>query len=224
MVSETCMQLIEIKECFRMVQASWRKFRARVAFAVIKRDAKMRKPRSATAMLALALALGGCGGVPLSPQAPVAFDLNGHWVLNEPLSDPPPNRRRLQARADRGLLNAERPGRRSNVGMLAFVVEDFPVLSSSSMVIEQDQHSMGIRYANGAYRDVSWGVRKRGLWQVSAGWLEGELVISSKAPDATARESMRLSENGRQMTVSVEVKSGGDNLNALRTFDRVSPR
>ena len=207
-----------------MEQASWRKLRAKAASLAIRCGARMRKPRSVTAMLALTLAVGGCTGVPLSPQAPAAFDLNGHWVLNEPLSDPPPNRRRLQAQADRGLLNAERPGRRSNAGMLAFVVEDFPVLSSRSMVIEQDQHSMGIRYENGAYRDVSWGVRKRGLWQVSAGWLEGELVISSKAPDATARESMRLSGNGRRMTVSVQVKSGGDNLNAVRTFDRVSPR
>ena len=83
---------------------------------------------------------------------------------------------------------------------------------------------MGIRYENGAYRDVSWGERKRGLWQVSAGWLEGALVISSKASDASARESMRLSDNGQRMTVRVEVKSGGDNLSVLRTFDRVSGR
>ena len=184
----------------------------------------MYKPRSIPAMLTLALALGGCGGVPLDPKAPAAFDLNGHWVLHQALSDPPPDRRRLQARADRKLLGTGQPRRQSTAGLLAFVVEDFPVLAASSMIIEQDQQSMGIRYENGTYRDVSWGERKRGLWQVSAGWLEGELVISSKAPDADARESMRLSENGQRMTIRVEVKSGGDSLNVLRTFDRVSRR
>lgn len=184
----------------------------------------MRKFRSITAVLALALAVGGCGSVPLDPQAPAEFDLNGHWVLHEALSDPPPDRRRLQARADRKLMGAGPPSRRSTAGLLAFVVEDFPVLASRSMVIEQDRQSMGIRYENGAYRDVSWGERKRGLWQVSAGWLEGMLVISSKARDADARESIHLSENGQRMTVRVEVKSGGDSLNVLRTFDRVSRR
>ena len=188
------------------------------------RTARMQKLRSGAALLTLAFALGGCGGVPLDPQAPAEFDLNGHWVLHQALSDPPPDRRRLQARADRQLLSTGQPSRRPNVGLLAFVVEDFPVLASRSMVIEQDRQSMGIRYENGAYRDVSWGERKRGLWQVSAGWLEGALVISSKASDASARESMRLSDNGQRMTVRVEVKSGGDNLSVLRTFDRVSGR
>lgn len=175
-------------------------------------------------MLTLAAVLGGCGSVPLDPQVPAGFDLNGHWVLREALSDPPPDRRRLQARADRKLLDAGPPGRRSTAGLLAFVVDDFPVLASRSMIIEQDRQSMGIRYENGAYRDVSWGQRQRGLWQVFAGWLEGELVISSKAQDAAARESMRLSADGRRMTIRVEVKSAGDSLNAVRTFDRVSQR
>lgn len=188
------------------------------------RTTKMQKFRSGAALLTLAFALGGCGGVPLDPQAPPEFDLNGHWVLHQALSDPPPDRRRLQARADKELLSAGPSRRQSTPGLLAFVVEDFPVLASRSMVIEQDRQSMGIRYENGVYRDVSWGERKRGLWQVSAGWLEGALVISSKASDASARESMRLSDNGQRMTVRVEVRSGGDNLSVQRTFDRVSGR
>ena len=174
------------------------------------------------AAFALLMAVAGCGSVPLDTEAPTRFDLNGHWVLHPGLSDPPPDGRRLQAESDRGFLEGRRLGGGGG-GMLAFVVEDFPVLKSKSMVIEQDQRSMGIRYENGAYRDVSWGERKRGLWRVSAGWLEGSLVIASKAADATARETLRLSEDGRRMTVAVEVKSGGSSLSAVRTFDRVSP-
>ena len=172
----------------------------------------------------LILAFGGCGSVPLDPEAPKGFDLNGQWVINPVLSDPPPNERRLQAQADRALLEIDRMGQRRRLGMLAFVTADFPVLASKSMIIEQDSQSMGIRYANGTYRDVSWGQRRRGLWEVEAGWTEEGLIIASKADDARATETMRLRNGGRQLAITIEIKSAGDALSALRVFDRVSGR
>ncbi len=167
-------------------------------------------------------ALGGCGSTPLDPEAPTEFDLNGHWVINRALSDPPPDEGRLRAEADRALVEMGRPGQRRRTGMLAFVAADFPVLASKSMIIEQDPQSMGIRYASGAYRDVSWGQRRRGLWEVNAGWTEAGLVIASRADDASATETLRLREDGRQLAINVEIKSGGDALSAVRVFDRVS--
>ena len=172
----------------------------------------------------LLMALAGCGSVPLDPEAPAGFDLNGHWVINLALSDPAPNERRLQAQADRALLEMDRMGQRRRMGMLAFVTADFPVLASKSMIIEQDAQSMGIRYESGAYRDVSWGERRRGLWEVEAGWTEEGLVIASKADDARATETMRLRKSGRQLAISIEIKSAGDGLSAVRVFDRVSGR
>ena len=168
------------------------------------------------------VALGGCGSVPLDPEAPRGFDLNGHWVINRGLSDPPPNERRLQAEADRALLEMGRRGQRRRMGMLAFVTADFPVLASKSMIIEQDPQSMGIRYESGAYRDVSWGQRRRGLWEVNAGWTNEGLVIASRADDASATETMRLREDGRQLAITIEIKSVGDAFSAVRVFDRVS--
>ena len=168
------------------------------------------------------LALAGCGSVPLDPEAPTGFDLNGQWVINPVLSDPPPNERRLQAQADRALLEIGRVGQRRRMGMLAFVTADFPVLASKSMIIEQDSQSMGIRYASGAYRDVSWGERQRGLWEVNAGWTEEGLVIVSKADDARATETLRLRKGGRQLAITIEIKSAGDALSAVRVFDRVA--
>ncbi len=168
------------------------------------------------------LALGGCGSVPLDTEAPTGFNLNGDWVINQALSDPPPNERRLQAEADQALVKMGRVGQRKRMGMLAFVTADFPVLASKSMVIEQDARSMGIRYASGAYRDVSWGQRRRGLWEVNAGWTEAGLVIASRADDASATETMRLRKDGRQLAIAVEIKSGGDALSAVRVFDRVA--
>jgi len=168
------------------------------------------------------LALGGCGSIPLDTEAPTGFNLNGDWVINQALSDPPPNERRLQAEADQALVKMGRVGQRKRMGMLAFVTADFPVLAAKSMLIEQDAQSMGIRYASGAYRDVSWGQRRRGLWEVNAGWTEAGLVIASRADDAIATETMRLRKDGRQLAITVEIKSAGDALSALRVFDRVA--
>ena len=168
------------------------------------------------------LTLSGCGNIPLDPKAPTGFDLNGHWVINLALSDPPPNERRLQAEADRALVDMGRMGQRRRMGMLAFVTADFPVLASKSMIIEQDPQSMGIRYASGAYRDVSWGERQRGLWEVNAGWTDEGLVIASRADDANATETMRLRKDGRQVAITIEINSAGEALSAVRVFDRVS--
>ena len=167
-------------------------------------------------------ALPACSSVPLDEEPPVRFEIGGQWVLNAELSDPPPNTRQIMARADRDFV-AGRIGSPSG-GALAFVTQDFPVLEARSMVIEQDDDSMGIRYDTGVYRDVSWGERKRGLWKVSAGWFEGNLVVRSKASDATGRETFRLSENGQTLTVEVEANSDGEKLAVRRIFERVPGR
>ena len=177
--------------------------------------------RNLVGALAL-LAAVGCGGVPLDEKPPVRYDIDGQWVLNAELSDPPPNTRQIMARADRDFAEG-RIGLPSG-GALAFVTQDFPVLEAKSMVIEQDNDSMGIRYDTGVYRDVSWGDRKRGLWEVSAGWLEGDLVILSRATDATGRETFRLSENRQTLVVLVEANSDGEKLVAERIFERVPAR
>lgn len=169
------------------------------------------------------VAVVACSGVPLDAQPPARYDLGGQWVLNAELSDPPPNTRQIMARADRDFAEG-RIGAPSG-GALAFVTQDFPVLEAKSMVIEQDSDSMGISYDNGVYRDVSWGERRRGLWKVSAGWFEGDLVILSKASDATGRETFQLSENGQTLVVAVVANSDGEKLTAQRVFERVpAPR
>ena len=163
--------------------------------------------------------LAACSGVPLDVEPPGRFDIGGQWALDAERSDPPPNTRQIMARADRDFVQ----GRVAlpSGGALAFVTQDFPVLAAKSMVIEQNSDSMGIRYDTGVYRDVSWGERKRGLWKVSAGWFEGDLVIFSKASDTTGRETFRLSGHGQTLVVEVEADSDGEKLAATRVFERV---
>ncbi len=163
--------------------------------------------------------VAACSSAPVLVEPPQRFDIDGQWALNTELSDPPPNSREILARADQEFV-AGRVGVPQG-GALAFVTQDFPVLEARSMHIEQDDDSMGIRYDNGLYRDVSWGKRKRGLWDVSAGWFEGNLVIVSKTSDASGRETLSLSANGQTLKILVEANSDGEKLIAFRVFERV---
>lgn len=160
-------------------------------------------PRHAAWILALLL-LAGCRATPPSPQIPVGFDLSGAWRLVAAESDTPPTVHVLRARG----------------GMLHLVVQDFPILRAQRMIIEQDRESMGLSFDGGEYRDVSWGTRKRGLWEIQAGWLEGDLVVLSRASDADARETFRLAPDGQRLVVRVDVRSGSERLALTRTFAR----
>lgn len=150
------------------------------------------------------LLAAGCSGIELESQVPAGFDLSGHWQLVEDASDASPDRRRLRAQG----------------GMLGFVTRDFPVLTAQQMHIEQGPDSMGISYGVGNYRDISWGTRQRGLWEVRAGWHEGKLLIISAASDARARETYTLGEDGRRLRIDVAVASGGDDVDVTRVFRR----
>ncbi|MEQ8859209.1 MAG: hypothetical protein RIC56_11210 [Pseudomonadales bacterium] len=161
-------------------------------------------PAVLTAALVMMLLLGACTGMDLEPSPPPQFDLSGRWVLLEDASDDAPTRRVLRARG----------------GMLSFVTQDFPVLRAREMRIEQSRDSMGVRYDEADYRDVSWGTRKRGLWEVRAGWSEGRLIIISDARDADGQEIFTLSPDGRRLTVDVRVVSSGDDVNVTRVFER----
>lgn len=97
---------------------------------------------------------------------------------------------------------------------------DFPVLTTRHMHIEQSHDSMGVRYDTGDYRDVSWGVRQRGLWEVNAGWEEGRLLILSEAPDASAEETVTLLEGGSRLAVRLVIEADGGKLAVNRQFTR----
>ena len=159
--------------------------------------------RALIASVAL-LCLTACGRIQLDPQRPADFDLTGTWVLVEEASEAPPSTRRLRSRG----------------GMLAFIIQDFPVLRAREMRIEPSGDSMGVRYIPGGYRDVSWGTRTRGLWEVRAGWHEGSLVILSVADDARARETLTLSADGRRLDVAVRIDARGEDLDVVRVFRR----
>ena len=148
---------------------------------------------------------------------PSSFNLTGTWVLNEGESDAPPDTDEIRRQEDVDVLRGrQRDARASGV----FVVHDFPVVGAIRMVIEQDDHSMGIDYADGGYRDVTWGERVRDYWTIRAGWRDDALVIESSREPISGTETMRLEDGGKQLRVEVFVRTGGQDVRTVRVFDR----
>ncbi len=150
------------------------------------------------------LLVAACAGNPLDYTPAAGFDISGDWLLVPEISGAPPPRNQLRARGS----------------MMAFVSQDFPVLRARRLHIEQNRDSMGVTFDGSRYRDVSWGVRQRGLWNVEAGWLEGALVIVSDAKDGEARETIMLSPDRQMLTIDIELKAGRENLALTRIFTR----
>ena len=160
--------------------------------------------------------VAGCESTLEEPPPPI-FDLSGVWELNSQASDAAPDLREIRRLEDRDVLRGrQRDAEASSI----FVTEDFPVLDAARMTIEQDARSMGIRYGDGTYRDISWGERERGFWTIRAGWREGALVIDSRRNLTRGRETMRLEQGGRRLRVEVSVETGGRDVDSVRVFER----
>jgi hypothetical protein len=146
-----------------------------------------------------------CDVLRLETIVPDGFDLSGDWELIADESDPAPQVSELRRQ---GLA-------------ISFATQDFPVLSAQAMTIEQNADSMGVQFDQGMYRDVTWGKRVRGLWDINVGWDGGTLYIISKANDASAKESMRLEDGGERLAVSVRIEAEGESFSANRIYRRV---
>ena len=171
--------------------------------------------RLAFAIACTVLAASAC--TPLNTNVPRGFDLTGVWVLDEYLSDPAPDLKAIRRREDRKVAR----GRQSNAGgSAAFVTQDFPVLRAERLRIEQDADSMGIRYDQDVYRDVSWGERDRDFWSVRAGWEENTLVIRSVRGGTKGKEMLVLEDGGDRLHVTVSVDTEGEDVHAVRIFTR----
>ena len=181
-------------------------------------------PPTMRAILAISVlaALTACSTTPSLSTEP-SFNLSGKWRLVPDESDAPPNPRNAMNRVSRESIE-RRPGRsaakaRVRGAVFAFVTQDFPVLTANRMRIEQSGDSMGIDYTPGTYRDVSWGRRERGIWEVYAGWDETEaLIIDSRGNDIRAVERMILRPDGR-LQVDVTVNADKRQLDLTRVFE-----
>ena len=104
---------------------------------------------------------------------------------------------------------------------LAFIAHDFQVLKAKRLKIEQGSDSMGVQHWPGVYRDVTWGQRERGLWEVYAGWELNDLLIQSSSKDMRVLERYRQ-ENKDQLRVQISINADGETIELQRVFRRES--
>jgi hypothetical protein len=188
----------------------------------------LRNPARSLVLLVCASVLGGCSTIDLDESIPLVFDLNGEWTLNQGLSELLPHEQKaleqaaIKAKNTVAGSSTTSRSRRRQGGAMAFVDHDFPVLAAREMKIEQNADSMGISYDRGNYRDVSWGYRERGLWEIHAGWSEeGYLVIYSETRGAQVKETYSLEEGRNRLVVVIDVDVEDQrNFEVTRVYDR----
>ncbi len=174
----------------------------------------------------ICISIVGCSSIELSDINANGVVFTGDWVLDADRSDVSPNFRKAVRRGevrDGVEPRARTRGRNGGVSPLgsgiSFVTHDFQVLDAEALVIEQSADSMGVRYTPGVYRDVSWGERQRGLWEVYAGWEGDDIVILSEAPDLRVTERFALRDRDR-LLITVEVRADGEEFEVNRHFTR----
>ena len=87
------------------------------------------------------------------------------------------------------------------------------------MIIELAGDSMGVKHEPGVYRDVSWGERRRGIWQVQAGWEKDVLVVASRTTGIRVVERYRLLAPNR-LQVTLHIRADGNKRQVQRYFRR----
>ncbi len=178
--------------------------------------------RAACLMVCMVATLGACSSAPnLSTVNPQGVDLSGTWIVDfaasgsvADLGDP-----RRPGVSQPGRMTRRDALRIAKGSDLEFITVDFQVLRADKLDIELSRESMGIRYHPGVYRDISWGQRQRGLWEVTAGWEENELVIISEAGRLRVVETLsRTAPNELSIRVNIKVERGEQEI--VRVFNR----
>ena len=166
------------------------------------------------------LCLLGCSALDLDQRKPEKVDFSGHWELNLPLSEGViENPRSRNDVFDSDLIKTEGLARADLLDPFVFVSHDFHIINAQSLTIELDPISAGLDYQPGTYRDVTFGERRRGLWDIYAGWDGDDLVILSRADKLQVRERISLvSPNRLRIIVGIEAEK--KNRDFVKVFDR----
>jgi len=170
--------------------------------------------------LSIMLSLTSCSALDLDQRKPEEIDFSGHWVLNlllsEGATENPTSPKSVRATDQ---IRTEGMARADLLDPFVFVSHDFHIIDALSLTIELDPVSAGLSYQPGTYRDVSFGERRRGLWNIYAGWDGDDLVILSRANNLQVMERMSL-VNPKRLRVIVGIQAEKENRDLVKVFDR----
>ena len=166
------------------------------------------------------LCLVACSALDLDQRKPKKVDFSGHWELNLPLSEGVTENSRPQKDVfDPDQIRTEGMASADLLDPFVFVSHDFHIINAQSLTIELDPVSAGLNYQPGTYRDVTFGERRKGLWDIYAGWDGDDLVILSRADKLQITERYSpVSPNRLRIMVGIEVER--ENRDFVKVFDR----
>ena len=160
------------------------------------------------------IALVGCAS--LDYTLPETFDLSGSWNLVEEASDSfdlsdvwSDDDQRIIAGGDVDPTEFAR-----------FIEQDFPVVSSDSIRIEQDQESMGIQFQDAPYKDYSWGKQTRSGWRIEVGWVDDSLIIEKTRGNVKGTETYKWNPHSQALQIEVVVRSRGKSIKLDRVYTK----
>ena len=162
----------------------------------------------------------GCSALDLDQRKPEKVDFSGHWKLNLPLSEGViENPRSGNDVFDSNQIKTEGLANTDLLDPFVFVSHDFHIINAQSLTIELDPISAGLDYQPGTYRDVTFGERRRGLWDIYAGWDGDDLVILSRANKLQVMERISLISPDR-LRIIVGIEAEKNNRDFVKVFDR----
>lgn len=169
------------------------------------------------ALTCVTLFLAACGPPTssLGLIVPYGVDLTGTWVLDESRSDAPLDTEAALLRAKAAEIDGKKANSQTS---LYFAVQDFPVVQTSRMTIEQDADSIGISYGEGQYRDLIWGLQTRSQWRVDAGWDQSRFVVKSVVSHSSAVEKYALQPDAQTLVVDIAIRAGKEREMIRRIF------
>ena len=167
-----------------------------------------------------ALCLTSCSTLDLNAKKPENIDFSGSWELNAFLSGEHLEKSRSQSpRQNSDLIRTEDIKRTDLSDPFVFVSHDFHIVDAQLLTIELDTLSVGLHYQPGTYRDVTFGQRRRGLWDIQAGWDDMELVILSRANNLKVIERITL-VSPKRLRVTVNIEAEKKNRYFVKVFDQ----
>ncbi len=170
-------------------------------------------------LLGFGLCFLGCSSLVLEERTPSQTKFAGYWILNTTLSETLESNYKKEREDSSVRILSEEIMRPNVADPFVFISHDFHVLDATKISVELGIDSTGLDYDPGVYRDVTFGRRRKGLWNVYSGWEGEDFLIVSKADGLNVVERFAMLNSDR-MRVIVDIRVEKEERRVVRVFDR----
>ena len=155
--------------------------------------------------------------VSVSESTANRIDLSGEWRLDGERSDPTPDLDALRENEDKRLLRGIETDPMESIQLVNLY---FPIVSTNSILIEQEEESMGVQYEGQPYKDLSWGRHEYDGWTQRVEWNRDSLTVSTTRGGVRGKEIFKILDDGAALEVVISIRAGVERINLRRLFQR----